>query len=70
MQEPQHYDDLVRRLSAYGYDVEPDPPGYIVQHRINMGDRSRARHFDDLVDLTELMEWAARHAQQSHLIES
>lgn len=62
MQEEERYQDLVRRLSTYGYDIRADPPGYIVQHRINTADRSRARHLDDLADLTELIEWAGRRA--------
>jgi hypothetical protein len=55
----------VLRLAVYGYEVQFDPPGYVVQHRINQADVSRARHLDDLADLAELMEWAARRHEQS-----
>jgi hypothetical protein len=65
MSDPDRYTEVVQRLAAYGYEVQPDPPGYIVQHGTNRDDLSRARHLDDLADLAELIEWAARRHEQS-----
>lgn len=65
MVEPQHYEDLARRFDAYGYDVQPDGQEYLVRHRHNLADVSHARHLDDLADLADLLEWAARRQQKN-----
>jgi len=59
MSNQQRYDNAVICLAAHGYDVFPDAQGYLVCDRRNLGDVSLARHLDDLVDLAELIEWAA-----------
>lgn len=64
IQPQQDYTEIIRRLDAYGYDVQPDAEGYKVRHRVNCQDISHARHLDDLADLAELVEWAARRHQQ------
>lgn len=63
MSDRQRYDEAVQGLATYGYEVIPDPPGYIVRHRSDRDDVSRARDLADLVELTELMEWAARRRE-------
>jgi hypothetical protein len=57
MNDQEQYEDAMRRLAVYGYEVYSDPPGYIVQHRIDNNDVSRMRHLADLVELAELIEW-------------
>jgi hypothetical protein len=63
MQDQQRYQEAVYCLETYGYDVLPSPPGYMVRHRSDDTDRSYARHLDDLVELAELIEWAARRRE-------
>jgi hypothetical protein len=60
MPEQPRYDEAAQSLATYGYEVLPDPPGYIVRHRSDRGDVSRARHLDDLIELAELFDWAAQ----------
>ena len=60
MPEQQHYDEVVRCLSTQGYEVLPDSPGYIVRHRSDHTDVSKARHLADLIDLAELFEYQAQ----------
>ena len=59
MQNPQGYDEVIERFTACGYEVIPNPPGYIVRHGSDPNDASQARHLDDLIDLAELFELAA-----------
>jgi len=61
MQDEQRYEEAIDCLETHGYDVLPSPPGYIVCNRSDHADRSYARHLNDLVELAELFEWAARH---------
>jgi hypothetical protein len=61
MFDQQRYEQAVQCLAAYGYQVVPDMEGYLVRHRNDPDDTSRARHLGDLVELAELSEWAARH---------
>jgi hypothetical protein len=63
MSDRQRYDEAVHGLAAYGYEVISDPPGYIVRHHSDHDDVSRARNLADLVELAELMEWAARRRE-------
>jgi hypothetical protein len=63
MTDRQQYDEAAHSLSVYGYEVILDPPGYIVRHHKDRDDVSRARHLADLVELAELMEWAARRRE-------
>lgn len=65
MSDPKTYADLVRRLAVHGYEVLPDRPGYLVRHDSNPTNVSRARHLNDLIDFTELIEWAARRQQDT-----
>lgn len=65
MQDQQRCQAAIQCLHIYGYDVIPDPPGYIIRHRSDQDDVSRARHCADLVELAELFEWAARRAKAS-----
>jgi hypothetical protein len=52
------YEDAVRRLLVYGYEVFSDESGYRVQHRTDSLDISLMRDVSDLVDFANLMDWA------------
>ena len=64
MDEQERYDDAVRRLSQYNYAVALDGQGYIVRHLTDPRDVSYIHNLDDLVDLADLMEWAAQRRNQ------
>jgi hypothetical protein len=49
---------------VYGYDVVPEDAGYLIRHRIDQADVLHARYIDELSDIAELVEWAARRHQQ------
>jgi hypothetical protein len=72
MHNQKHYEDAVRRRARYGYDVVPRDRGYIVRHRSDSDDVSRARNLNELNDFADLMEWAAqrRAAQREPQINS
>jgi hypothetical protein len=60
MQDRLRYQEAVHCLATHGYEVYADGAGYIVRHRDDRGDISKARHLDDLVELSELFDWAAQ----------
>jgi hypothetical protein len=57
------FEDVVRRLDKCNYDVRVEPDGYLIQHRDDPADVSRAATLELLLDFTELMEWAAQRQQ-------
>jgi hypothetical protein len=65
--QPDSFEDAVRRLDRCNYDVHVEADGYLIQHRFDPSDVSRAPTLELLIDLADLMEWAARRkrGQQS-----
>lgn len=61
--DQQRCEAAIRALDSYGYDVLAEPPGFLVRHRQDAADVSRARHCADLIELAELVEWAAHRAE-------
>ncbi len=59
MDNPQRYTELVQRLNAFGYAVEPDGERYLVRSQNDPHDVSVARHLGDLEELADLIQWAA-----------
>ena len=57
MEDAQHYQELINRLTQLGYEVLPNPPGYMVRHQLDHNDISHAYSLADLEELTELYEW-------------
>lgn len=62
LQDLQRYEQTAERLAACEYDVIPSPAGFLVSHRTDPNDVSRARDLDDLADLADLFEWR-KHRQ-------
>ena len=66
MNPHERYEDTVRRLADYGYEVSSEWQCYIVGHRTDPNDVSRCDNLAQLVELADLMEWAEqRRAEKS-----
>jgi hypothetical protein len=65
--DPWRYVALCNFLDECGYDVQSDPPGYIIRSHNDSDDVSRARHFSDLVDFVSLIAWRIKRYQDSTL---
>jgi hypothetical protein len=63
MNEPEQ--QAIDCLATRGYEVLPDGTGYIVRHRSDPQDVSRARHLEDLIELAQLVEWRAQREQRA-----
>lgn len=66
MNDQERYEDAVRRLLQYGYEVVPDGHCYSVRHQQDTTDISRAHTLNELIDLADLMQWAAQRNASLH----
>jgi hypothetical protein len=62
------YEDVVRRLDRFNYDVRVETDGYLIQHRNDPTDVRHAATLGVLFALPDLMEWAAQCKQSQQRI--
>ena len=63
MQDQQGCQAAIECLDTLGYEVLPEAPGYIIRHRSDRDDVSHARDCADLIELAELLMWAAQRSE-------